>query len=266
MYDGLGSAGHGPRHVTPTTAAPATCAATWSRRSAGHPGEDGYPQATEGKAADAEGLPGFDRRGGTVGPVPVHPRLPGDSETSSPRSRPPARATGPRSGCCRLASASGTSSRQRESRRPGDDPRRVGPLGLAGVHRNDPPARGVEIGEEPEDRAVVVDEVVLGVEVIEQLDHLGLRGGQALVIQPIFPLGALADGDEQVLPVVGNAGAELPLLLIGTIVDQRVGRLLDRVVEDFLVVVGRLEFLAGLGVRRNGCSRSPGCPWSTRPR
>ena len=48
-------------------------------------------------------------------------------------------------------------------------------LGLSRVDRDDLAARCILVGLEPEDRAVVVDEGVVGVELADQVDRLDLR-------------------------------------------------------------------------------------------
>ena len=47
-------------------------------------------------------------------------------------------------------------------------------------------ARRFQIGLNPEHRAVVVDELVLRVEIVQQLHHLRIRLGQILVVDPIL--------------------------------------------------------------------------------
>ena len=44
-------------------------------------------------------------------------------------------------------------------------------FGSAGVDGDEATARSFEIGEEPEHGAVIADEVVAGIEVVEQFDH-----------------------------------------------------------------------------------------------
>ncbi len=53
----------------------------------------------------------------------------------------------------------------------------VGAFGLAGVNGNDAAARGVEVGLKPEDGAIVVDELIGSVKVIEQADDVVTRTG-----------------------------------------------------------------------------------------
>ena len=125
--------------------------------------------------------------------------------------------------------ASGISSRQRVA------------LGLAQVDRDHPPARRVEVGLEEEQRAVVADEAVLRVEVGRAARRPGaLRLAEVLVEDArSCGVGALPDGDDQVPAVVGDVGAEAPLLLVGALVDEQVVglRRAEAVVAELLVLV-----------------------------
>jgi len=72
----------------------------------------------------------------------------------------------------------------------------VGALGMAGVYGDEAAARGVKICLKPEDRAVVVDEIVLSVEIVKQLDYRCVRLREVLVVQAILRLSTLPDGND----------------------------------------------------------------------
>jgi hypothetical protein len=57
----------------------------------------------------------------------------------------------------------------------------IRPHGIAGIDGDQAAARGVEIGLEPEDRTVVVDELISSVEFVQQLDNLRVRLVEILV-------------------------------------------------------------------------------------
>ena len=132
----------------------------------------------------------------------------------------------------------------------GDDLLPVLGLRLAGVDGDHPAAGRVAVGLEPEDRAVVVEERVFVVEVVDQLDEGRVGVAQGLVEDAVLVVGPLRHGDDQVRAVVGDAAVELPLLVVGTLVDEDVvllGR--PELVEvELLIVVGPLQVLAGLGL------------------
>jgi hypothetical protein len=60
----------------------------------------------------------------------------------------------------------------------------------------------------PEHRAVVVNELVLGVEVVEQFDDLSVGLGEILVVEPILRRRALPDRNDEIVPIVGNGAVE----------------------------------------------------------
>ncbi len=105
---------------------------------------------------------------------------------------------------------------------------------------------GVQVGLDIEDGVVVIDEAVVGLERIDQLDKLCVRGAQVLVEELVHGRGALPDRQDQVVAALGDAAAEAPFLLVGTLVDQHVialGRA-HLVVVELLVVVDVFELVA----------------------
>ena len=90
---------------------------------------------------------------------------------------------------------------------------------MAGVDRDEASAGSVEIGLEPEDWAVVVDEYVLGVEVVEQLYYRRIRLGEVFVVETVLGGRVLLDGDSQIMAVVGDLAAEHHFFDVRTFVD-----------------------------------------------
>ena len=129
----------------------------------------------------------------------------------------------------------------------GDDLLPVSAAGLRDVDRDDAVAGRPQVGLEIEHRPLVVDELVARVELVEELDHRSVLPAEILVEEGILPVGAPADADDEVAAVLGRSGVEAPFLLVGPMVDQLVLglRRAEAVVEDFLVVVPGLVFLAG---------------------
>src|SRR5262249_20337334 len=120
---------------------------------------------------------------------------------------------------------------------------------VARVDRDDAASRGVEVGAEPEDRAVVVDEVVRGFEFVDQFDDFGVFVLQVFVKNTIARVGPLPDADDQIAAVFGDLAAEAPLLLVFALVYQNVIglRRAEAMIEELLIVVG--VFHLGLLVR-----------------
>ncbi len=83
---------------------------------------------------------------------------------------------------------------------------------------DDAPTRGVFVSTEPEQRAVVAQKAVLGIEVIEQLDHGGVWVGERLVKDAVFAFGPLPDRDNQIIAVFSDVAAEAPLFFVGPLV------------------------------------------------
>jgi hypothetical protein len=115
--------------------------------------------------------------------------------------------------------------------------------GLAEVDGDHPAARSAEVGTQPEDRAVVADQVIGGVEVGEQVAHRRIRLGEVLVGHAVRHFGPLPDEDHEVAAVLGDDGDEAQVLTVRPPVDQAVLLLLraQAVVVELLVVVGVLN-------------------------
>lgn len=84
----------------------------------------------------------------------------------------------------------------------------VGALGGASVDGDQAAARCVEVGLEPKDGTIVIDELVLGIEVVEQLDDLRVRLAEVFVVEAVFGRCALLDGNDEVAAIVGDSGVE----------------------------------------------------------
>lgn len=110
--------------------------------------------------------------------------------------------------------------------------------------------RGVLVGLEPEDWPVIVDEVVLGVELADQVDRPGFGLIQRPVEDPVLGVGPLLDREDQELAVVRDVGVGPPVLVFWILPDQAVLGLIGPhlMKVDLLVIVGPFEVLAGLGL------------------
>src|SRR4030095_242030 len=120
---------------------------------------------------------------------------------------------------------------------------------FACVNRDDSASRRVQVGAEPEDRAVVADEVVRGFEFMDQLHDLSARRLKVFEKNSVSLVGSLPDADDEVTPVFGDVAVESPFLLVFALVDQNVFRLrgADAVIEELLIVVRVFEL--GLLIR-----------------
>jgi hypothetical protein len=90
------------------------------------------------------------------------------------------------------------------------------------VDGDDATERRIQVGDKPEDRAIVIDEVVDRIFLVEQWNNIAAGLGQVLEIDAVLWIGTLADLDDQVMAIVGYAPAEAPLLVVVALVDQRV--------------------------------------------
>src|ERR1700758_434693 len=97
---------------------------------------------------------------------------------------------------------------------------------MLGIDCNDLSARSIKIGFDPEDPAVVVDELVLRVESIEQFHDFCIRVRQVLVVKAILRRSSLPDRDHEVMTVISNLSRESEFFVIGALVYQLVVRLL----------------------------------------
>ena len=135
-----------------------------------------------------------------------------------------------------------------------DDLQPVAGIRAPDVDRHHPVARRVVVGQEVETLAVVAEEVVGGVELVEDgHDRPGearrCRPPQVQHVDAVSLVGALADPEDRVAAVVGNLGVHHAVRELGVGVDQRVVVLRgpERVVPDGLVPVDAA--LGGAGVR-----------------
>ena len=122
--------------------------------------------------------------------------------------------------------------------------------GLGDINGDHAAARGIQIGVDPKERAVVVNKTVLGIKIIEQLHHGRAGQGEVLIVEPVAGVGAFGDVDEQVMAIVSHGGAEAPVFMIRAIVHQAVGGLRrpDDVIIDFLEIIHLGELSVGLGL------------------
>src|SRR5262245_59531008 len=96
----------------------------------------------------------------------------------------------------------------------------VRPGGIACVNRDDATSRRVQVGAEPEDRAVVADEVVSGFEFSDQPNDFGVFILKVFEKNSVSRIGSLPYADDQKAPVFGDAPIESPLLLVFALVYQ----------------------------------------------
>src|SRR4029453_6198541 len=97
---------------------------------------------------------------------------------------------------------------------------------FGGVDGNDPAQGRVQIRPKDKHRPFVVDEIVLGVGLAQQLNYFGLWIDQVFVKDAVLWIGTALHGNDEIAAIVGDFSIEKPFLLIGTLVDQFVLRLL----------------------------------------
>jgi hypothetical protein len=95
------------------------------------------------------------------------------------------------------------------------------------VDRDDPPPRGIEIGEEVKDRAVVPEKRVARVEVVEQVHHRSLHARtlrvlQVEVVDSVPPVGAEPHVEHHIAAVVRHLAVHPPVGLVGSLVHQQI--------------------------------------------
>ena len=134
---------------------------------------------------------------------------------------------------------------------------------MASVDGDHASAGSVEIGLEPEDGTVVVDEDVLSVEVVEQLHDRRIRLREVFVVEAVLGRRALRDADDQVVAVIGDVAGEYHLFVVGALVDEFVFGLrgAEAVIVELLKIIGVAQSWR-LWARRNGCRRNLCCLWS----
>src|SRR6266513_2062669 len=93
------------------------------------------------------------------------------------------------------------------------------------IYSDDPAFRRVQISLEPKKRAVVFDESVGGVHLAEQFDDFRIWLSKILIKDALLRIGALGNGNDEIVAVVGYLGVEQPVLMIFALVDQRILRL-----------------------------------------
>ena len=130
-----------------------------------------------------------------------------------------------------------------------DDFLPVRPLRLRRVDGDDAATRSLQVRVEPEHAAIVVHEAVVGVEVIEQLHHRGIRSREVTVVDPVPRVRALPDADDQKPPVIRDAATKAPVRLIAPLVNEHVVilRRADLMEIELLELVHPLQRITGLG-------------------
>src|SRR6185436_15531481 len=98
-------------------------------------------------------------------------------------------------------------------------------LRLANVDGDYFSARRVDIGLDPEDWSIVVDQVVSGVKVVQQLYYGRILNGEILVVETRLNICAFAYDNDQIFSIKSSAATEEPLFLVRTFINQRVFRL-----------------------------------------
>ena len=121
--------------------------------------------------------------------------------------------------------------------------------GVADVDGDQAIERGLVVGPEEEDRALVADETVLVVEFADQFHDGALGAGKTLEKHQILALGTLRDRDDQVLAVFGNMAAESPVFPVRAIIDEYVFLLwrTELVEIEFVIVVLALQLRSFFG-------------------
>ena len=102
----------------------------------------------------------------------------------------------------------------------GNDFLPVFPVWFGDVDGDDPGTRRLEVGPEPEDRPVVVDERVIRVEVHQKFHHRRVGRLQILVEHAVLRVRALRGGNHQITAVVGHTAVEIPILVIGPMINE----------------------------------------------
>ena len=113
-------------------------------------------------------------------------------------------------------------------------------LRLGDVDRDDAMARRFQIRAEPEHRPVVVDEGVIRVEIHQQLDDRRVGLLQVLVEDAVFGIGALRGRDDEIMAVIGHGPVEIPILVIGPMINEFVLGLRrpEPMIIEFVEVIG----------------------------
>lgn len=131
----------------------------------------------------------------------------------------------------------------------------IGPVfgfGLGEVDGDEAGVRGIFVGDEKPDGAIIADDIVAGVEGGEELDDGGVGSGfEVAVKESVLGAGTGPDMQDEVAVVLGEAGTETPLGLVRAFIDELVFvlRIAEAMQIELLVEVGVLEFLAGSGRR-----------------
>ena len=85
---------------------------------------------------------------------------------------------------------------------------------LRSIDRNDSPKRRVQIGQEKENCALIIDEMPGGIAFGQQLDNFCIGGGKIFVEDAIVRISSFADGDDKIVAIIGDVAIEEPFLLV----------------------------------------------------
>ena len=119
-------------------------------------------------------------------------------------------------------------------------------LRLSRVDCHQLPPWSLAVGHDPERRTVVAHEPVLRVELVQELDDRGARAGKILVEDAVLDQ-IFVRADDQILAILGDFPAHVPVRLVGAFVHEQVVRLCSAefVQVDFMKSIGVLQFRAG---------------------
>ncbi len=122
-------------------------------------------------------------------------------------------------------------------------------VGIADVEGDDPFFGGVEIRSEVEEVAVISEKTKFVLEGGDDGADHAVRFAKILVINLIALGGAFPGGDDEVVAIFADVGAEAPFGIVGAFIDQDIAGLgrADAMVKDFLIQVDALEGTAGFG-------------------
>ena len=93
---------------------------------------------------------------------------------------------------------------------------------LPDFHGNDSSARGIEVRAEIEHLALIADEAVVRIKLVEQLHHIGVSGLKIPVIHPVAPIGALPDGNDEIAVILRHRCAIAPFRVVRIVIYQLV--------------------------------------------
>src|SRR5262249_54390909 len=93
---------------------------------------------------------------------------------------------------------------------------------FAAINGNDAAQRRVQIRAENKHRSFVINEIVLGIRLVQQLNDFGIRIDEVFVKDAVLSFGTALHRNDEIAPIIGDFSVEEPFLLIGPLVDQSV--------------------------------------------